>query len=223
MGSELRRKVTRTAWIASMLVAVLLSAGNPRALFGAPSVTDVCTNTLPSFADRAKVILSKLDTPPGDDGLKLKGRCIPFQEVPTVDPLTNGMRLVMQDNLGNVPLDVLIPGGAYDPATKAGWKMHAFPTGVTAQYKNAGTIVPLIDGIKKMKFVLRSGQGITKFAAIGKAGSYPVGPGGDPVKVTLVANPDATPTTQCCEMLFVGPSPAPACTFLDGGATLRCE
>ena len=36
---------------------------------------------------------------------------------------------------------------------------------MTAQYKNAGTVVPLINGIKKLKFVLKSGLGITKFNA----------------------------------------------------------
>jgi hypothetical protein len=99
---------------------------------------DICTNTLPSFADRGKVIIGKLGTPPGDDTAKIKGRCIPFQETPTIDPMSNGMRLVMQDALDNTPLDAFIPGGAYTTATKAGWKVHTFPTGMTAQYKNSG-------------------------------------------------------------------------------------
>jgi hypothetical protein len=184
---------------------------------------DLCTNTLPSFADRSKVILAKLSTPPGDDTAKIKGRCIPFQETPTIDPVANGMRLVMQDAQQNTPLDATIPGGAYDSVTKSGWKVHTFPTGLTAQYKNAGTVVPLINGLKKLKFVLKSGLGITKFSAAGKGGSYPVGPLGSPIKVTLIADPPISETGQCCEMFFPGPPPAPSCTFLGGGATLRCK
>jgi hypothetical protein len=184
---------------------------------------DLCTNTLPSYADRGKVILGKLLTPPGDDTAKIKGRCLPFQDTPAIDPVANGMRLVMQDRLDNVPLDATIPGGAYDTLTKAGWKVHTFPTGMTAQYKNAGTVVPLVNGIKKLKFVLKTSIGITKFSAVGKGGSYPVGVGNEPVKVTLIADPPISETGQCCEMFFPGPPPAPSCLFLGGGATLRCK
>jgi hypothetical protein len=185
---------------------------------------DICTNTLPSFADRGKVTVGKLNTPPGDDTAKIKGRCIPFQETPTIDPMTNGIRLVMQDNMDNAPLDATIPGGAYSSVTRAGWKVHTFPTGMTAQYKNAGTIVPLVQGIKKLKFVLKSGQGITKFNAVGKGGSYPIAQGNEPVKVTFIADPPLGETGQCCEMFFPGPPPGvPSCSFVGGGSTLRCK
>jgi len=184
---------------------------------------DICTNTLPSYADRGKVIVSKLNTPPGDDRAKIKGRCIPFQETPTIDPVTNGVRLVMQDALDNAPLDATIPGGAYSTVTKAGWKVHTFPTGLTAQYKNAGTVVPLVNGIKKLKFVIKSGLGITKFNATGKDGSYPIPGNGLPVKVTFIADPPLGETGQCCEMFFPGPAPAPSCAFTGGGATAKCK
>ena len=63
------------------------------------------------------------------------------------------------------------PGGAYSTATKAGWKVKTVPTGMSALYKNAGMVVPLIRGIKKVKYVLKNGLGITKFNAVGKGGS----------------------------------------------------
>jgi len=137
--------------------------------------------------------------------------------------MTNGVRIVMQDAQNNSPIDVLIPGGAYSTTTKAGWKVHTFPTGLTAQYKNSGTVVALINGIKKVKFVLKSGQGITKFTVTGKGGAYPVGPTGIPVKVTFIADPPIAETGQCCEMVFPGPPPAPNCVFLGGGSTLKCK
>jgi hypothetical protein len=187
---------------------------------GSGDVCDVCNNVLPSYADRGKVILTKLLTPPGDDRAKIKGRCIPFLETPTIDPMTNGLRLVLDDAEGNRPLDAMIPGGAYNVATRAGWKTHTFPTGMTAGYKNAGTVVPLVNGIKKIKFVLKNNFGITKFNVTGASGSYPVGPNGAPVKFTLIADPPDAETGQCCEMFFTGP---PTCTFLGGGSTLRCK
>jgi hypothetical protein len=190
----------------------------------AGDVCDICNNVLPSFADRRKVIVTKLLTPPGDDRAKIKGRCVPFKETPTIDPAGNGMRLVMQDKNGVFVLDASIPGGAYDTVQRAGWKTHTFPTGMTAQYKNAGTVVPLVAGITKLKFVLKNGVGITKFTATGKNGSYSVSPGEEPIKVTLIADPPIAETGQCCEMLFVqGPAPTPNCVFLGGGSTLKCK
>ena len=169
------------------------------------------------------MVVGKLSTPPGDDTAKIKGR-IPFDETPMLDPMTNGVRLVMEGADGTTPLDVTIPGGAYATVTKAGWKVHTFPTGMTAQYKNAGTVIPLINGIKKLKFVIKTGLGITKFNATGKGGSYPLGPTGSPVKVTFIADPPIAETGQCCEMLFPGPvGTAPSCAFVGGGSTLRCK
>jgi hypothetical protein len=184
---------------------------------------DVCTGGV--LATHEKLIVDKLLTtnvPAPDDTLKLKGRCLPFPETPVIAPLTNGMRLVLQDNLGNRPLDVTLPGGAFDVSTKAGWKVHTFPTGVTAQYKNAGTVVPLLNGITKVKLVEKNGIGITKVSAVGKGGNYPVSLAGAPVMATIIVDPPIAETGQCCEFKFPGPTP-PSCVFLGNGATLRCK
>ena len=184
---------------------------------------DVCTNVLPSFGDRGHVVIGRLDTPPGDDTIKIKGRCIPFQETPQIDPALNGLRFLVQDRLGNPTLDVTIPPGDYSSVTRAGWKSHMFPTGVTAQYRNAGAIIPLLNGIKKVKLVLKNGLGITKFSIRGKGGSYPIAVGADPVRVTFVVSPPIAANGQCCEMLFTGPEPNPVCSFVGNNSTLRCR
>jgi hypothetical protein len=184
---------------------------------------DICTNVLPSFADRGHVVVGRLDTPPGDDTLKIKGRCVPFQESPQIDPAANGLRLVMQDATAAVILDATIPAGEYNSVTRAGWTSHLFPTGVTAQYKNAGAILPLINGVRKVKIVLKNGLGITKFGIRGKGGSYPIAPGGEPVRVTFIVSPPIAANGQCCEMLFAGPKPNPICTFVGSNSTLRCR
>jgi len=71
--------------------------------------------------------------------------------------------------------------------------------------------------------VLKSGQGITKFNAVGKGGSYPIAFGNEPVKVTFIADPPLAETGQCCEMFFPGPAPAPSCSFIGNASTLRCK
>jgi hypothetical protein len=45
---------------------------------GVGDACDFCTNNLPSFADRSHVTIGRLDTPPGDDTLKVKGRASRF-------------------------------------------------------------------------------------------------------------------------------------------------
>jgi hypothetical protein len=190
---------------------------------GIGDACDICSNLLPSFADRGQVVLGRLDTPPGDDTLKIKGRCIPFQELPEINVALNGFRVVMRDTLDNTTLDATIPGGDYNSVTRAGWRSHTFPTGSTAQYENSGAIVPLINGIRRLKLVLKNGLGITKFRVRGKQGSYPIAFGAAPVRVTLVVSPPIAANGQCCEMAFVGPEPNPSCKFLDDGSTLRCK
>jgi hypothetical protein len=187
---------------------------------GVGDVCDVCTNLLPSFADRAQVVLGRLDTPPGDDTLKIKGRCTPFQEIPEVDVAHNGLRVVMRDIYDNTTLDVSIPPGDYSSVTRAGWRSRTLPTGITAQYENGGAIVPTVNGIKKARVVLKNGLGITKFRMRGSQGSYPIAFGAAPLRVALVVSPIAA-NGQCCEMTFVGPDAT--CKFVGGSSTLRCK
>jgi hypothetical protein len=131
---------------------------------------------------------------------------MPFQETPTIDPMTNGVRLVMQDNMAN-RRSTRRSRRRLRRRHEAGWKVHTFPTGMTAQYKNAGTVVPLINGIKKLKFVLKSGQGITKFKRGRQERLVSGRPSAtSPVKVTFIADPPLAETGQCCEM-FPGPAP----------------
>jgi hypothetical protein len=190
---------------------------------GLGDACDVCSNVLPSFADRSRVTMGQLDTPPGDDTLKIKGRCIPFLEAPAIDPATNGIRIVMHDKFDAVVFDATIPPGQFSTVTRSGWKSHEFPSGITSLYRNPGSVVPLVNGIKKVKLVLKSGLGLTKFGVRGKGGSYPVALGAEPVRVTFVVSPPSAVNGQCCEMLFTGPEPNPVCRFTEGGGTLRCK
>src|SRR5690606_38660038 len=67
---------------------------------GKGNACDPCNNILPSFSDRQKIVITKLNTPLGDDKLKLKGRFIPFLETPAFDPLNNGVRLILETASG---------------------------------------------------------------------------------------------------------------------------
>jgi hypothetical protein len=64
----------------------------------------------------------------------------------------------MQDKFDNIVFDVTIPPGEFSTVTRSGWQQHEFPAGITTQYRNPGAVVPLINGIKKVKLVLRTGS-----------------------------------------------------------------
>src|SRR5882724_4038042 len=77
------------------------------------TTTTTCTG---AAVARAKLMLGKLAPPAGDDTLAFKGEMrIPTS--PAVDPVATGARVIV----GEV-VDLTIPGGAFDPATKTGWK-----------------------------------------------------------------------------------------------------
>ena len=48
---------------------------------------------------------------------------LPHPFTPAVDPLTNGLRLVLDDAAGNL-IDLTVPGGAYSTTGLTGWKVN---------------------------------------------------------------------------------------------------
>jgi hypothetical protein len=189
---------------------------------GQGDLCDVCTQLPPgTFGDRHKVQITNLNKPAGQHRLKAQARCLGYPNVENIDVVADGVRLVATDANGNVIFDAQIPGGAWDQSQKAGWKSHGFPTGFTASYYNAGTVVPLVNGFQRVKFVTKAGVGITKFTAVAKNGAFPIAPGGTPVKFTIAT---ATPAVngECCELVFPATSPAkPSCVV--NGSKVICK
>ena len=93
---------------------------------------------------------------------------------PTIDPLTNGLRFLIVDSTGAIPVDVTIPGGAYNTSTKVGWKVNGSGTSWHVQELRHDPS-PLINGIQKMQLKkLSSPVGKFKFGVKGKNGNYPI-------------------------------------------------
>jgi hypothetical protein len=82
--------------------------------------------------------VSKLAEPAGDEKVILKGTVF-VPASPPLDPVTTGVRVIFGEGqyMGDTVFahDVTVPGGAYDPVTKVGWKTNT--SGTTIQYKNA--------------------------------------------------------------------------------------
>src|SRR5262249_60330900 len=111
--------------------------------------------------------------PGGDDKISFKGFFTSVPLTPTIDPVTNGIRFLLVESTGAIPVDITIPPGAYNTANKAGWKVNGSGTSFT--YKNAGTVVPLGNGIQKEWLKkLSSPPGQFKFGVTGKNANYAV-------------------------------------------------
>lgn len=152
---------------------------------------------------RPQVLLLKLDKPAGEHKAKIAGNIqLPNPIAPDLDPLLNGVRLAVRDSAGNAVIDVDIPGGAFDKATKAGWKRNA--KGNVFKWMNKAGI----DGI--FKVLLKEGSpknpGLIKFIVIGKGGAYGVNPDDLPLSITLDLGPKYSLVNQCGEQIFEGQS-----------------
>jgi hypothetical protein len=174
----------------------------------ADGLGDGCDCAAPVALTRAGVKIGRLTTPPGDDTLTLKGEMtVPFPFMPAVDPLTNGVRIRIEDAAGARVLDASVPGGAFDPLTGNGWKVNR--AGTVWTYRSCvGRF-----GVDRasLKQVTRS-PGLLRFALKGRGGSYPVG--ALPLTVTVVVDPAG----QCGTAAFA----VADCGVNASGTTLRC-
>lgn len=160
---------------------------------------------------RARVKISKLFTPLGDDKLSFKGE-MTIPTTPAIDPLNNGARVVLTDDDGTV-LDVSLPIGPYDRVKKEGWKVNGSGTTFTFYSSRIG-----VSGIRKVKVTkVAAIPGLVKFRVTGKAGSFAVTPASLPLKATFVLNTAG----QCGLADFTGPTPI--CTFNASLTTVQCK
>jgi hypothetical protein len=153
---------------------------------------------------KSSLSVSKLDTPPGDDTLTFKGELIvPHPFVPALDPVAVGVAVAIEDSAGVRPIDVTVPGGAYDPATKVGWRIARNGTSWTYVDKSAAPVGGITS--VKIKDLSKKQPGLVRVKVTGKRGSYPVDTGSLPLTGIVVLDPPNAPTAQCGVATFVGP------------------
>ena len=178
---------------------------------------DPCNNLHNIFATKPKLRIRKLNTPPGDETLRMSGTLnIPLS--PTLDPQTKGARFLVTDSNGGTILDVTIPGGAYDSILKIGWKLTR--KGAFATYYDR-SLTPT-HGIYKAVLHTTKIPGELKFSLLGKKSNYSVSALALPVHATVVVDSPQATTGQCGEVLWPGPlRPSPTCTLSSKGI-LNC-
>jgi len=147
------------------------------------------------------------------------GMILPHPFSPPIDPLRKGIRVLVEDAKSGGLIDAIIPGGPFNPSTKAGWKVNK--AGTVWTYRNAGRAVPAVDGITRitLKDLSSTRPGYLAISVVGKRGMR--GRPHLPMRVTLVLDSPVALTGQCTETSFPGPSPAPACTDGRGGVVCK--
>jgi len=189
---------------------------------GLGDACDVCGGPDAATAANAILQISRLRFPRGTQDLRFTGRFQPFPSTPAVNPLVDGMRLVLITGTGRTVVDAVLPGGAYDAARRIGWKSR-LSTGSKTIYSwtHSSTSVAAPGGITSVSVTVEP-SGLSDVSVLGKAFDYVVEPGEEQVRFTLVARPAVTPAAQCGDMTG-GTSGGPTCAFKDAGRTLRCQ
>ncbi len=173
---------------------------------------DPCTGLAGLIKQR--ITITRLDTPPGDDRLSIKGDGIlPFPFAPALNPIANGARLLVE-RTGGTLVDVTLPGLAWTGTV--GWRVNA--AGNTFTWTDKTTTPP--GGITRFKVKqVAATPGLVQVRAKG-LGSYSVTVGDLPLRFTAVLDPPTAETGQCGEATFPGPLP-PSCVLV--AAKLTCK
>lgn len=212
----------RNLFIFTLAFEVLLDPDDPPTggppVFPGPAPLPPCPASCATGPDIAKprIMLRRLATPPGDDTLFFTGEmelAHPFS--PALDPLATGVQIVLADASGVRSLDVLVPGGAWDPVQRSGWT--ATPNGRSWRYRNRTASPP--GGITSivLEDLSRKLPGLVRFTVRGARGSYAVDRASLPLEGLLILDPPTAETGQCGQATF----PAPSCR--DRAASVVCR
>ena len=183
---------------------------------------DPCTNIAGTVPSKVKLTLSKFLAPTTDDKLQFKGFFLNVPGTPTVNPVTKGLRMIVTDSTGASPIDITVPGGAYDPVNRVGWKVNG--SGTSWKYKNAGNPIPLVSGIFRAQLkAYTSIPGKYKFQVKGKNANYTVNTANLPLQGTLVIDTPTAETGQCGETTFQVPPTKPNCAITGAGKNVKCK
>ena len=159
---------------------------------------DACTTLDPAqeFATKPKsrLVLTKINTDvtPGNDGLVVSASfsIAPGHAFSELNPLADGVRVLLLADDGTTRLDATVPGGAYNTTTKVGWKLAG--NGRTWRFVDKGAapvggISSLVINDKNTTSTPRR----VKVTVKGRKSTYPVVSGDSPVQA-IVTLGDAT-------------------------------
>ncbi len=158
---------------------------------GIGDACDPCTNLVPVAIRRVRVRVGRLGTPPGDESFRFAG-AMTVPTLPTIDPATRGVRILLDDAGGQHLLDAIVPGGAAWRANRArnAWR-----------YRSASG--PL--GNAKLRLHAAAKRpGRLRFSLVAGGASIAASATRLPARVTVVIDSPLATTGQCGEAVFAG-------------------
>ena len=189
-------------------------AFNPPAVGG----DDPCSrNPVAAAWIKPSALLGKLDLPPGDEKMRIKGDFTLGSMTPLLQPQVNGIHLRIVDKNDTIIVDEHVAGGAFQNGV--GWKTIGRPP---RKWHFIDKTKPfgIHNGIRKViiKDLSRFAPNRVGLLIKGKPGHYPLIPGNEPLTVTVELNDTAVPPgstlgkDQCGEVAYVlAPSSLPSC------------
>ena len=138
---------------------------------------------------------------------------------PPPDPAAQGLRLLVGDTL-----DVTIPAGTYDPATRSGWIAET-GSGSSRRwtYRDGTGVAP--DGVSRvvLREVAEDGARTLRLDVRAGAGRWDAVVAASPDAATLVFAPDRAPRRQCGEVAFTDRPDTAHCRTRRSGAGISCR
>ena len=182
---------------------------------GIGDACDPCTGG-PLFTS-AKLKLTKLLFPGGDDGMTFKAS-VTLPGGTTVDPVAQGVRLIISRADGTKVVDIALPAGAFDIGAGYGWRA-ATPKGPWV-WLDRTNLTPLKKATVKVK-TPASGGVVVNVAFVASKSDFGAVGFSLPVDVTLVLAPPYATAGQCGETAWT--SGASPCRLLAGGNVALCK
>jgi hypothetical protein len=148
---------------------------------------------------KAKLVLKKQHTPPGDDALKLVGE----MAVPgPVDPAAGGARVLVADAEGTL-VDAAIPPGD-------GWRQN--PAGTVRKWVDPAGVAGIVKVVVKTP---PAAPGIVRFTVVGRDGAFATSPAALPLRAAFTLESDG----RCGEAAFAPED----CGFNRRGTVAKCR
>lgn len=182
---------------------------------GQGNLCDACTNSAGTVVAKPILKLVKLDRPAGDQKAIFKGIVSALPSAPAVDPISNGLRFLLEDGDGSLVLDETLPAGAWDPVARIGWRPNgkgSVWTFLDKRKEGAGPVV-------LAKLITLKAAGQYKVIVKLKDADIVLTPEDAPLVATVVIDAPLATDGQCAEVLFA----AEDCALNGKGSAMKCR
>lgn len=160
-------------------------------------------------------------TPSGDENLAIKAKWLLSPLMPTLNPLSEGIRFAVFDQNGSLLWQRIISGGVSTSKSQPGWILSA--NGHTARYRDPNRILGDITKVTVNSSVKT--PGLLTVKVTGKAGNFQVPPGAEPIRLVVVPGDQSRALSGQCVSIIFNPANGvrPRCQVSVTGNSLACR